>query len=96
VAESGRGAGAKRSECSSVLPDSGTTSIPTYLLEETTAGSRKSVVCGSATGAEPRVRARGLGSPTIEMRLKNGRSLLVAAGFDARHLRALLATVESC
>jgi hypothetical protein len=47
-------------------------------------------------GAEPRVRARTLGSPTIEVRLKNGRSLMVAAGFDARHLRALLAVVESC
>jgi hypothetical protein len=47
-------------------------------------------------GAEPRVRARALGSPTIEVRLKNGRSLMVAAGFDARHLRALLPVIESC
>jgi len=47
-------------------------------------------------GAEPRVQARALGSPTIELRLKNGRSLMVAASFDARHLRALLAVVESC
>jgi hypothetical protein len=48
------------------------------------------------SGAEPRARARALGSPTIEVRLKNGRSLMVAASFDARHLRALLAVVESC
>jgi transposase-like protein len=47
-------------------------------------------------GAEPRVKARALGSTTIEVRLKNGRSLMVAASFDARHLRALLAVVESC
>jgi hypothetical protein len=47
-------------------------------------------------GAELRVRARTLGSPSIEVRLKNGRSLMVAAGFDARHLRTLLAVVESC
>jgi hypothetical protein len=47
-------------------------------------------------GAEPRVRARALGSPTIEVRLKNGRSLMVAAGFDTRHLQALLAVMESC
>ena len=33
---------------------------------------------------------------TIEVRLKNGRSLMVAARFDAGHLRALLAVVESC
>ena len=46
--------------------------------------------------AEPPVQARALGSTTIEVRLKNGRSLMVAAGFDARHLRALLAVVESC
>jgi transposase-like protein len=46
--------------------------------------------------AEPRVHARALGSTTIEVRLKNGRSLMVAARFDARHLRALLAVVESC
>ena len=46
--------------------------------------------------AEPRVQARALGSTTIEVRLKNGRSLMVAARFDARHLRALLAVAESC
>jgi len=32
---------------------------------------------------------------TIEVRLRNGRSLLVAPRFDASHLRALLAVVES-
>lgn len=47
-------------------------------------------------GAEPRAQARGSGSTTIEVRLKNGRSLMVAARFDVRHLRALLAVVESC
>ena len=31
---------------------------------------------------------------TIEVRLGNGRSLMVAPEFDARHLRALLAVVE--
>jgi len=38
---------------------------------------------GSAVGA------------TIEVRLSNGRSLIVAPEFDASHLRALLAVVES-
>ncbi len=47
-------------------------------------------------GVEPREPARALGSTTIEVRLRNGRSLMVAASFDARHLRALLAVVESC
>jgi hypothetical protein len=31
----------------------------------------------------------------IEVRLRNGRSLVVAPSFDASHLRALLAVVES-
>jgi hypothetical protein len=31
----------------------------------------------------------------IEVRLRNGRHLLVGPGFDANHLRALLAVVES-
>jgi hypothetical protein len=47
-------------------------------------------------GAERRVQARAWRSTTIEVRLKNGRSLMVAASFDARHLRTLLAVVESC
>ena len=32
---------------------------------------------------------------TIEVRLGNGRSLMVEPGFDASHLRALLAVVEA-
>ena len=48
--------------------------------------------------AQPELRRRysrtALGSP-IEVRLRNGRSLLVAPGFDTSHLRALLAVVES-
>jgi hypothetical protein len=32
---------------------------------------------------------------TIEVRLRNGRSLVVAPSLDASHLRALLAVVES-
>ena len=47
-------------------------------------------------GVDPRVQARALGSTTIEVRLRKGRSLMVAASFDARHLRALLVVVESC
>ena len=44
---------------------------------------------------ETRVRARALGSASIEVWLRNGPSLMVAANFEARHLRALLAVVES-
>jgi hypothetical protein len=35
------------------------------------------------------------GDSRVEIRLQNGRSLLVGPGFDAQHLRALLAVVES-
>ena len=34
------------------------------------------------------------GDSRIEIRLQNGRSLLVGRGFDAEHVRALLAVVE--
>ena len=33
--------------------------------------------------------------PAIEVRLSRGRSLLVASGFDASHLRALLTVLET-
>ena len=33
--------------------------------------------------------------PAIEIRLSKGRSLLVESGFDASHLRALLAVLEA-
>jgi transposase-like protein len=33
--------------------------------------------------------------PAIEIRLSTGRSLLVESGFDASHLRALLAVLET-
>jgi hypothetical protein len=35
------------------------------------------------------------GDPRVEVRLQNGRSLVVGRGFDAEHVRALLAVVES-
>jgi hypothetical protein len=38
---------------------------------------------------------RSMPATTIEVRLSNGRSLMVAPEFDASHLRALLAVVES-
>jgi hypothetical protein len=46
--------------------------------------------------AQPHLSQRhsAMGS-AIEVRLSNGRSLVVAADFDASHLRALLAVVES-
>ena len=48
--------------------------------------------------AQPRLSPRRSGSAvgaTIEVRLSNGRSLMVAPEFEASHLRALLAVVES-
>ena len=42
----------------------------------------------------PQPSRAGLAS-TIEVRLCNGRSLIVPPEFDASHLRALLAVVES-
>ena len=42
---------------------------------------------------EPALSAPG--DPLVEVRLKNGRSLVVGRGFDAGHVRALLALVEA-
>ena len=47
------------------------------------------------TGVELRGQARAGRTTTIEVRLSNGRSLMVGPSFDAHHLRALLAVVES-
>jgi transposase-like protein len=44
------------------------------------------------------VKERGpstLGDAGVEIRLQNGRSLMVKPGFDAEHVRALLAVVEA-
>ena len=47
------------------------------------------------TAGEPETKAITGHRAPIEVRLKNGRSLLVGSGFEANHLRALLAVVES-
>jgi transposase-like protein len=39
--------------------------------------------------------SRSMPAATIEVRLSNGRSVMVAPEFDANHLRSLLAVVES-
>ena len=36
-----------------------------------------------------------VGDSRIEVRLQNGRSLMVGRGFDAEHVRGLLAVVEA-
>jgi hypothetical protein len=38
---------------------------------------------------------KAAGDSRVEIRLQNGRSLLVGRGFDAEHVRALLAVVET-
>jgi transposase-like protein len=46
-------------------------------------------------GPKAQVRPAPGHSPAIEIRLSKGRSLFVEAGFDASHLRALLAVLET-
>ena len=43
---------------------------------------------------EPSAQVRTSDS-RIEVRLQNGRSLMIGRGFDAEHVRALLAVVEA-
>ena len=45
-------------------------------------------------GSAELVRSTGARSRAIEIRLREGRSLVVEPGFDASHLRALLAVLE--
>ena len=40
------------------------------------------------------IPAAAAGDSRVEVRLRNGRSLLVGPGFDTEHVRALLAAVE--
>jgi transposase-like protein len=44
---------------------------------------------------EVRVTESAPSGEAIEIRLQNGRSLMVRPGFDAEHVRALLAVVET-
>lgn len=48
-----------------------------------------------SAGAEPARRAGAAAGAPIEVRLGNGRGLLVGPGFDPGHLRALLAVLEA-
>jgi transposase-like protein len=45
--------------------------------------------------AEERAQRSAFSGKPIEVRLNNGRSLMVEPGFDASHLRALLAVLET-
>lgn len=59
-------------------------------------GSRPQFVEVEVVKANPEGRPSGLArGSTIEVRLSNGRSLVVGPEFDANHLRALLGVVES-
>lgn len=61
-------------------------------LSETEASQFLEVRVGPAAESKQPAPAHDQG---IEIRLNHGRSLLVEPGFDAQHLRALLAVLES-
>lgn len=63
-------------------------------LQEGVAPQFVEVELGKAS-VEPRVQGGAALGTTIEVRLRNGRSLIVGPSFEANHLRALLALVES-
>jgi hypothetical protein len=60
---------------------------------------RESAGARPASRAEVRVQPAGdlppVGEERVEVVLRNGRSLWVGRGFDARHVRALAAVLES-
>jgi hypothetical protein len=64
-------------------------------LREAEAGKFIEVKLAAAEREPCAGREAGISGAAIEVRLKNERRLLVGPGFDANHLRALLAVVES-
>src|SRR5713101_7916076 len=86
---------AEREECGGVLPRAEVMRVAFLLVEETAAGKH----CGTAARfVEVQVAespANVPGDSRIEVRLQNGRSLMVGRGFDPEHVRGLLAVVEA-
>ena len=97
MAESSFRTGRKRTESGRILPGSRIASTSVLLLEKTVAkeASPQFVELQVARPYPKPKHSRLLPAATIEVRLSNGRSLMVAPEFDASHLRALLAVVES-
>ena len=96
MAESGFKAGRERAECGRVLARGLAESLFYYWKKRVREGATPGFV--EVQVAQPDLSPRRSGSAvgaTIEVRLSNGRSLIVAPEFDASHLRALLAVVES-
>ena len=83
---------AEREECGGVLPRAEVVRVAFLLVEETAEGKHCGETRGSASGGAP---ANVPGDSRIEVRLQNGRSLMVGRGFDPEHARGLLAVVEA-
>jgi hypothetical protein len=60
-------------------------------MEETVAGKSGGAILGSASNRAPPISR----DSRIEIRLRNGRSLVVEQGFDTEQVRALLAVAET-
>jgi hypothetical protein len=90
-------AGTKRRECSRVLPVERTREALFYYWKKRLRGAAvpQFVEVGPRKGKREEAQAFLTLGTTIEVRLGNGRSLVVGPEFSASHLRAVLAVVES-
>ncbi len=94
VAGVGFRAGAERAECGGVLPGAKVVRTAFLLVEESAAGECRGEIPGSEAGGSGS-GIRQVGDARVEVLLKNGRSLRVGRGVDAKLVRALVAVVES-
>src|SRR5579883_1962732 len=94
VARTVRRAVQKWAKRGSILSRARTECFPFLLLEAATHQSTTTKFLEVKVPASAPAQTDGC-DQAIEVRVQHGRSLLVAPGFDANHLRALLAVVES-
>jgi hypothetical protein len=94
VAEAGGGAGQEWTERSGFLPGAGSV-CPQFFAwkKKLRQGEPASFVEVKVAG--PEVEGVGSSDRSIEVRLRNGRGLVVGPGFDEHHVRALLPVVET-
>jgi hypothetical protein len=82
---------AEREECDGVLPRAEVTRVAFLLVEETAAGKYAARFVEVQVAESP---ANLADDSRIEVRLQNGRSLMVGREFDPEHVRGLLAVVR--
>ena len=97
MAEAGFRAGAERAECGGVLPGAPLVRAALLLVEERLRETAPAKPAGVGRFVEVNVAAEPstLTDARVEIRLHNGRSLVVGRGCDAEQVRVLVGVVEA-